>query len=499
MRYISLDTLIEKYIEKSTIDFCTDDSAYGFVLGLTTQRNHKIIIKLNLNYFSPYGKSGETKIRGHSKKRGTKKNQNIDDLKREVSNQIEFSKLSTAIPLIKDSAIIQRKDAIKFSKALQQLQGNCDALPGWSAHLISQLQELDVEQHHEYETKTGVIIMDSVGDLTLNDIVEGHYSELQNISLENHTTEGHTIADTFIGKGRALLLSLLWMGILHGDPHMENIRVDSTTGKLYLIDFGASIDFGSGLKHLPKYLQRNENTKDAFSEIKEDVDQWLSLKEPYNEHGFIKQYRTNGTIDNSLLEKLLEYTIIKADPRQNGELLAWSDIDYDNRWELYRSGYQWIVDIDESSPKWKDMIRKGVYSNVPLRDSSSTRIQTRRRKDNRRHKKTQKKPITSSSMHRKEEDKFGEFPLNVDLNVTLNNYKRQSLMGASNIQGIPILKNDTKKTIMHKIIKAVKEDPSISSNILNRLSRQSRRPSSRRPSVSGTRRSNRLLGIPATT
>ena len=58
MKYISLKTLIEKYIEGSTIDFCTDDSAYGFVIGLTRPDDTKIIIKLNLNYYSPYGKRG---------------------------------------------------------------------------------------------------------------------------------------------------------------------------------------------------------------------------------------------------------------------------------------------------------------------------------------------------------------------------------------------------------------------------------------------------------
>ena len=47
MKYISLTTLIEKYINNSTIDFCTDDSAYGFVLGLTRPDHSKIIIKLN--------------------------------------------------------------------------------------------------------------------------------------------------------------------------------------------------------------------------------------------------------------------------------------------------------------------------------------------------------------------------------------------------------------------------------------------------------------------
>tara|TARA_Y100000992_G_scaffold302126_2_gene275126 strand:- start:30 stop:1559 length:1530 start_codon:yes stop_codon:yes gene_type:complete len=505
-----LKKLIETYIENSNIDFCTDESAYGFVLGLTMRGGKKIIIKLNLNYYTPYGKYNEATIRKFTKKRENKKNQNIDDFKREVSNQLEFTKFSSAIPKIVTHTVLQREDAIAFSNALGKLNGNCKELPGWTAHLISQLKELEETQKHKYETKTGVIVMESVGDLTLDDIVDGKYSAMQKAALEKHTTTGDTIKDTFIGKGRALLLSLLWMGILHGDPHKENIRVDSTTGKLYLIDYGASIDFGSGYKHLPKYLQTDQDTQNTFTEIKENVEEWLSLKEPYNENGFMKQYikqSKDKTIDNNQLDTLLEHTIIKADPRQNGDLLTWSDMQQ-SRWELYRGGYEWIVDIDDSSEKWKDMIHNGFHSNRGIRHSSSSSNQTRR------HRK--KPPTSSSSRRRREEEKFGEFPLHVDLDVNhrrftrknkkdildkLNNYTRQSLMS---IKGFHFTKKDTKKDIMNKIMEGIQEDPSISSKVegsLSRLSysrqssRNSTRKSSRNSSRKSSRNSSRVAGI----
>jgi hypothetical protein len=364
MKYISLNSLLKKYIEHSTIDFCTDDSAYGFVLGLTTHNNRKIIIKLNLNYFSPYGKAGEPKIRSGSRKRGTKKNQNIEDLRREVSNQIEFTKFSTAIPPIRDSAILQREDAIKFSNALEELQGNCEELQYWTAHLISQLNLLNEQQKYEFETKTGVIIMDSVGDLTLDDIVNEKYTDEQRQSLQKHTKSRYSIAETFKGKARALLLSLLWMGILHGDPHMENIRVDSSNGKLYLIDFGASIDFGSGARHLPKYLRKSTDAKKEFSSIKKRVNQWLPLTKNLTENGFTAQYKDVFDIKQPnihISKKLLEDTIVKADPRQNGQLLTWNKMDNDKRWDLYHSGYKWIVDID-SNDDWKVMIQHAIIN-----------------------------------------------------------------------------------------------------------------------------------------
>lgn len=480
MKYISLNTLIDKYIEDSTIDFCTDESAYGFVLGLTMKDNKKIIIKLNLNYFSPYGKSGEATIRAHSKKRGSKKNQNIADLRREVSNQTEFTKLSSAIPRLIESAVLQREDAIKFSKKLEELKGNCIELPKWTAHLLSQLKELDETQKHEYETKTGVIIMESVGDLTLDDIVNEKYSDMQKAALNKHTTSGDTISETFIGKGRALLLSLLWSGILHGDAHKENIRVDSSTGKLYLIDFGASIDFGSGNKHLPKYLQKNKGTQNIFSLIHDDVNQWLTLEPPYNEIGFTKQYNKhsrNKTIDNNKLQELLEHSIIKADPRQNGELLTWDDMG-DPRWNLYHEGYEWIVDIDDSSEKWKDMIHKGFHSNMPIRDSSS---QTRKNGKHTKHKKTQKRSTSSSSMRRREEETFGEFPVDVGLDDVLTKYKRKELINASKGSGITISKHATK----HDIIEEIKNS-SQSSDIVNKLSSISSSKKSTRKNNSNT-------------
>tara|TARA_B100001059_G_scaffold231919_1_gene268717 strand:+ start:374 stop:1900 length:1527 start_codon:yes stop_codon:yes gene_type:complete len=485
MKYISLNTLIDKYIEDSTIDFCTDESAYGFVLGLTTKDNKKIIIKLNLNYFSPYGKSGEATIRAHSKKRGSKKNQNIADLRREVSNQTEFTKLSSAIPRLIESAVLQREDAVKFSKKLEELKGNCIELPKWTAHLLSQLKELDETQKHEYETKTGVIIMESVGDLTLDDIVNEKYSDMQKAALNKHTTSGDTISETFIGKGRALLLSLLWSGILHGDAHKENIRVDSSTGKLYLIDFGASIDFGSGNKHLPKYLQKNKGTQNIFSLIHDDVNQWLTLEPPYNEIGFTKQYNKhsrNNTIDNNKLQELLEHSIIKADPRQNGELLTWGDMD-DPRWNLYHEGYEWIVDIDDSSEKWKDMIHKGFHSNMPIRDISSSSNQTRRHKKKHHRKKTQKRSTSSSSIRRREEETFGEFPVDVGIEDILANYKRGELMKASRESGITIGRKDTKNAIIEKIIKTTNNNSRLSSGLLNSLRSNS-------SSKSNTRRNN---------
>ena len=484
MKFLSLNSLIDKYIKDSTIDFCTDDSAYGFVLGLTTRKNEKIIIKLNLNYFSPYGKLREATIRAQSKKRGTKKNQNIDDFRREVSNQIEFTKLSSAIPVIKDSTILQRKDAITFSNALEMLTGNCKELPSWTTHLISQLKDLEETQKHEYETKTGVIIMESVGDLTLDDIVNKKYSDVQKAALEKHTTAGDTIKDTFIGKGRALLLSLLWMGILHGDPHKENIRVDSTTGKLYLIDYGASIDFGSENKHLPKYLQKNKITKAMFNEMKNHVNTWLSLSPPYNEKGFINHYKrqsNDGSIDNDNLETLLEHTIVKADPRQNGNLLTWLDMYDDNRWSLYHEGYEWIVDI-ENTPNWKDMIHKGFYSNTPFHGSSSSSRKTRR------NKKTQKGPTSSSSRRRREEENFGEFPVDAGIGEMLDNYNRVDLMRASKESGITISRKDTKRNIIKKIMKT-----SLSSGILNSLNSMSSSKRDTRKKKSSTSRNRRSI------
>jgi len=364
MKYISLNTLISKYINNSTIDFCTDDSAYGFVLGLTRPDHSKIIIKLNLNYFSPYGKAGETKVRSRSRKRGTKKNQNIEDLRREVSNQIEFTKLSTAIPHIKDSAILQREDAIKFSNALELLQGNCEELQYWTKHLISQLNVLNQDHEYEFETKTGVIIMDSVGDLTLDDIVNEKYTDKQRESLHKHTKSSYSIAETFKGKARALLISLLWMGILHGDPHMENIRVDSTTGKLYLIDFGASIDFGSGARHLPKYLRKSTDAKKEFSSIKKRVNQWLPLTKNLTDNGFTAQYKNmfdKKRPNIHISKELLEDTIVKADPRQNGQLLTWNKMEKDKRWDLYYSGYKWIVDLDNDE-HWRNMIQHAIIN-----------------------------------------------------------------------------------------------------------------------------------------
>merc|ERR1712185_490666 len=483
MKYISLNTLIEKYIEDSTVDFCTDESAYGFVLGLTMRNNKKIIIKLNLNYYTPYGKYNEATIRKFTEKRENKKNQNIDDFKREVSNQIEFAKLSTAIPLIRDSTILQREDAVKFSKELVKLEGNCHELPDWTKHLLDQLNKLNDKQKYEYETKTGVIIMDSVEDLTLDDIVNEKYSDVQKAALEKHTTTGDTIKDTFIGKGRALLLSLLWMGILHGDPHKENIRVDSTTGKLYLIDYGASIDFGSENKHLPKYLQIDQDTQNTFAEMKDNIDEWLSLKEPYNEDGFIKQYMKQSkdkTIDNNQLNTLLEQTIVKADPRQNGDLLTWSDMQQ-SRWELYRGGYEWIVDI-ENTPNWKDMIHKGFYSNTPFHGSSSSSRKTRR------NKKTQKGPTSSSSRRRREEENFGEFPVDAGLGEMLDNYNRVDLMRASKESGITISRKDTKRNIIKKIMKT-----SLSSGILNSLSSMSTSKRDTRKKKSSTSRNRRTI------
>ena len=488
MKYISLTTLIENYIENSTVDFCRDESAYGFILGLTMRNKKKIIIKLNLNYYTPYGKYNEATIRKFTEKRENKKNQNIDDFKREVSNQIEFAKLSTAIPLIRDSTILQREDAVKFSKELEKLEGNCPELPDWTKHLLDQLNKLNDKQKYEYETKTGVIIMDSVGDLTLDDIVNNKYSEIQKAALEKHITKGDTITETFIGKGRALLLSLLWMGILHGDPHKENIRVDSRTGKLYLIDYGASIDFGSEHKHLPKYLQIDQDTQNTFAEMKDNVDEWLSLKEPYNENGFIKQYMKQSkdkTIDNNQLDTLLEHTIVKADPRQNGDLLAWSDMQQ-SRWGLYRGGYEWIVDIDESSEKWKDMIHKGFHSNTPFHGSLSSSNQTRRHKKKHHRKKTQKRSTSSSSIRRREEENFGEFPVDVGLEDMLANYKRGALMKASRESGITIGRKDTKNAIIEKLIKSTNNNSRLSSGILNRLSSISSSKSNTRKKTSST-------------
>ena len=412
MKYISLNTVIAKYIEGSTIYFCTDDSAYGFVIGLTRPDESKIIIKLILNYYSPYGKRGEPKIRAKSKKRGTKKNQNINDLRKEVSNQIEFAKLSSAIPHIKDSAILQRKEAIKFSKALESLNGNCDALPYWTAHLISQLNLLKIDQTYEFETKTGIIIMDSVGDLTLEDIVNNKYTDEQEENLKKHTKKSYSITETFKGKARALLLSLLWMGILHGDPHMNNFRIDSYTGKVYLIDFGASIDFGSGVIHLPKYLRKSADAKKLFSTIKKDVVNWLPLTKNLTENGFIDQY--NAVFDKlqpkvTLLKKLLEHTVVKANPLQNGHMLTWSDMSQ-SKWDLYHSGYNWIIDIDNDD-NWKIMIQDAIInkpfheteliSSISIHQPSKTSVYSLKNKKSTTSKTSQRSSRNSNRFTRK--------------------------------------------------------------------------------------------------
>lgn len=412
MKYISLNTVIAKYIEGSTIYFCTDDSAYGFVIGLTRPDESKIIIKLILNYYSPYGKRGEPKIRAKSKKRGTKKNQNINDLRKEVSNQIEFAKLSSAIPHIKDSAILQRKEAIKFSKALESLNGNCDALPYWTAHLISQLNLLKIDQTYEFETKTGIIIMDSVGDLTLEDIVNNKYTDEQEENLKKHTKKSYSITETFKGKARALLLSLLWMGILHGDPHMNNFRIDSYTGKVYLIDFGASIDFGSGVIHLPKYLRKSADAKKLFSTIKKDVVNWLPLTKNLTENGFIDQY--NAVFDKlqpkvTLLKKLLEHTVVKANPLQNGHMLTWSDMSQ-SKWDLYHSGYKWIIDIDNDD-NWKIMIQDAIInkpfheteliSSISIHQPSKTSVYSLKNKKSTTSKTSQRSSRNSNRFTRK--------------------------------------------------------------------------------------------------
>ena len=163
---------------------------------------------------------------------------------------------------------------------------------------------------------------------------------------------------------------------------MENIRVDSETGKLYLIDFGASIDFGSGSRHLPKYLRNNEKTKKMFSEVKNDVNNWLQLTKHLTEEGFKTQYRTlldkvkpNDTI--SIM--LLEHTILKADPRQNGKLLTWNDINTDDKWSLYRSGYEWIVNVDNDG-RWKTMIEHAIIGNDVSSISSSHKSNRTRKK-----------------------------------------------------------------------------------------------------------------------
>ncbi len=479
MKYISLDTLLTKYIEDSTINFCTDDSAYGFVLGLTTHTNDNIIIKLNLNYFSPYGKSGESSIRKQSRKRGNKKNQNIDDLRREVSNQIEFANLSTAIPHIKDSAILQREDAIKFSKALEDLNSNCDALPYWTAHLISQLTHLNETQDYKFETKTGIIIMDSVGDLTLDDIVKEDYSLAQKISLSKYTKKSYSISETFKGKARALLLSLLWCGILHGDPHMENIRVDSETGKLYLIDFGASIDFGSGSRHLPKYLRNNEKTKKMFSEVKNDVNNWLQLTKHLTEEGFKTQYRTlldkvkpNDTI--SIM--LLEHTILKADPRQNGKLLTWNDINTDDKWSLYRSGYEWIVNVDNDG-RWKTMIEHAIIGNDVSSISSSHKSNRTRKKsslnipkphsaNSSTRKMTTFKPLASSRSVKHKKKTHSRRHTRRNFKDSLMEFTTPQLRSAALDVGVPVSRRDSRETTLDKILVRESTHPNTLSRIV---------------------------------
>ena len=141
------------------------------------------------------------------------------------------------------------------------------------------------------------------------------------------------------------------MGILHGDPHMENIRIELTTGNLYIIDFGSTIDFGSGPLHLPKYLKHNkkkyELVKKTFHDIRNDVTKWLPISDTLNERTFksacISNKRGPITLD------LLKYTIIKANPKQNGELLTWESM---QEYTHYKEGYKWIVDIDQGD-QWR--------------------------------------------------------------------------------------------------------------------------------------------------
>ena len=77
---------------------------------------------------------------------------------------------------------------------------------------------------HKFETRLGVILMDHVGNKSLKDIME----EGDMDKIKKYKT-----------KARFMLIMLLWMGILHGDPHPENIRIDTETGKVYFIDFGS--------------------------------------------------------------------------------------------------------------------------------------------------------------------------------------------------------------------------------------------------------------------
>ena len=499
MKYISLKTLIEKYIEGSTIDFCTDESVYGFVLGLTTYDNSKIIIKLNLNYFSPYGKSGESIIRAKTVKRGKKKNQNIDDLRREISNQTVFSELSSAIPRIKVSSILQREEAIKFSKALEKLPKNCDHLHDWTSHLIKQLNILRTKQNYKYETKTGVIIMDSVGDLTLDDIVNKRYSNLQKYNLSRHSNN-HSISDTYKGKARALLLSLLWIGILHGDPHMNNIRVDSNTGKLYLIDFGASIDFGSGSRHLPKYLRNSKEAKEIFANIKKDVNNWLPLTSNLTENGFTEQYRsllnTSQNEDkDEIIKKLLEYTIVKADPRQNGDLLTWDKIEKDNKdkqkWKLYHNGYKWIVDVDNDT-NWKSMIKYAIINKDQQIDTPFISNVNSDILKGHSSKKTAIPPSDSESDEIR--DIVSSMPSRFtrkkrsDYESFLKKQSRNSLISETTSRGLTTGSKWTQKSLINKILENEESIPHVIKSLNSR--RQTRKKKDNNKSHSKTRKIN---------
>tara|TARA_X000001036_G_scaffold432750_1_gene469170 strand:+ start:416 stop:2389 length:1974 start_codon:yes stop_codon:yes gene_type:complete len=346
-----------------------------------------------------------------------KKNQNERDIQYEARTHYSYSyEDNPSIPRFMNYGLFDKshaKDILEIIKTANEdsLPNKCFGFRGLLHHLNT------VEDPTKPKTRTGFIIMESVGDLTLDDVVNGHYSDNQYSNLKQVIPGGQHLLDNFTedplskhilgelykAKGRALLLTYMCLGLLHGDAHLENIRIDSTTGQFYLIDFGASIQFqrhhnipgntelekkGHYTRHIPLYLKTDSNTMFEFEKLDEKINDWIKFmtvselgigetrrgtlyrkeddspsdtttskdNEKFgSESAFYEYYKRlpiageeASALPFHMLEtdhalKLLKYTILKANPRQNGELLHWETIN-ENGPEHYREGYKWIVE-----------------------------------------------------------------------------------------------------------------------------------------------------------
>ena len=363
-----------------------------------------------------------------------KKNQNERDTQYEATTHLSYSD-NPSIPTFINYGLFDNRVAADLLQEIEYLPEKCVGFRGLMQHLT-----LDKDPTKP-TTQTGIIIMESVGDLTLDDVVNRKYTHEQYIYLKNNIPGGQHIppedneenrgilSEYYKAKGRALLLTYMCLGLLHGDPHMENIRIDSTTGQFYLIDFGASIHFqrhhnipgntelekkGHYTRHIPLYLKTDSNTMLEFETLDENINNWINFMTvrelgtgrsrsgaPFrevddsssgettsldnenfgSEKTFYEYYKTLKSeeapaeeapaLPFHMLEtdhalNLLKYTILKANPRQNGELLHWETIN-ENGPDHYREGYKWIVENLPSN--WQHLTHLMlVGTNVPQED-----------------------------------------------------------------------------------------------------------------------------------